>query len=122
MTALVVHNEGDDARTRAENDELRALVNNLQAILNFKFSDDVMSGFDQFEREVRQYHASTIDEDTMSGVILGALSKKAPTRRMGLCQPSRSVYRLDSYNKMLVDIRARYQELHEAGEYNQRSV
>ena len=90
MAALVVDNEGNDARTRAENDELRARVNNLQATLNSKFPDDVVSGFDQFEREVRQYHASTIDEDTMSGVILGALAKEAPTRRMRLCQPSRS--------------------------------
>ena len=27
-----------------------------QAILNFKFPDDVIAGFDQFEKELRQYH------------------------------------------------------------------
>ena len=43
-----------------------------QAILNFKFPDDVIAGFDHFEKELRQYHATTgkhIDEDTKSGVI-----------------------------------------------------
>ena len=30
-----------------------------QARLNFKFPDDVTAGFNQFEREVRQYHANT---------------------------------------------------------------
>ena len=30
-----------------------------QAILNFRFPDDVIAGFDQFEKELRQYHAIT---------------------------------------------------------------
>ena len=53
-----------------------------QAILNFKFTDDVMASFDQFEREGRQCHAIAgkhIDEDTMSGVILEH-RRKASTR------------------------------------------
>ena len=108
VAALVVDNEGDKARTRAEIHELRARVNNLQAIVNFKFSDDVMAGFGQFEREVRKYHAITgkhIDEDIMSGVILGPFAKSPTEMRRDLANHLvLNAYRLDSYNKMLVEI------------------
>ena len=77
-------------------------------MLNFKFPDDVMAGFDQLEREVRQYHAITekhIDEDTISGVILEALAKSSNEKHRDF--PNHLVlnaYRLDSYNKILVEI------------------
>ena len=80
-----------------------------QAILNLKFPDDVMAGFDQFEKKVRQYHAITgkhIDEDTMSGVVLGALVKSSNERHRDLANHLvLNPYRLDSYNKILVEIR-----------------
>ena len=109
VATLVVDNEGDDARTRTDNDELKARVNNLQAILNFMFPDDVRAGFDQFEREVRPYHAITgkhIHEDTMSGVILGALAKSPTEKHRDLANHLVfNAYRLDSYDKMFVEIR-----------------
>ena len=80
-----------------------------QAILNFKFPDDVIAGFDQFEKELRQYHAITgkhIDEDTKSGVILGALAKSSNEKHRDLANHLvLNSYRLDSYNKMFVEIR-----------------
>ena len=79
-----------------------------QAILNFKFPDDVIAGFDQFEKELRQYHAITgkhIDEDTKSGVILGALAKSSNEKHRDLANHLvLNSYRLDSYNKMFVEI------------------
>ena len=44
----------------------RGRVKNPQAILYFKFPDDVMAGFHQFNRELRQHHEITgkhIDEE-----------------------------------------------------------
>ena len=80
-----------------------------QAILNFRFPDDVIAGFDQFEKELRQYHAITgkhIDEDTKSGVILGALAKSSNEKHRDLANHLvLNSYRLDSYNKMFVEIR-----------------
>ena len=80
-----------------------------QAILNFKFPDDVIAGFDQFEKELRQYHAITgkhIDEDTKSGVILGALAKSSNEKHRDFANHLvLNSYRLDSYNKMFVEIR-----------------
>ena len=80
-----------------------------QAILNFKFPDDVIAGLDQFEKELRQYHAITgkhIDEDTKSGVILGALAKSSNEKHRDLANHFvLNSYRLDSYNKMFVEIR-----------------
>ena len=80
-----------------------------QATLNFKFLDNIMAELDQFEREVRQYHAITgkhIDEDTMSGVILGALAKSSNEIHRDLTNHLvLNAYRLDSSNKILVEIR-----------------
>ena len=80
-----------------------------QTILNFRFTDDVIAGFDQFERELRQYHAIAgkhIDEDTKSGVILGALAKSSNEKHRDLANHLvLNSYRLDSYNKMFVEIR-----------------
>ena len=77
-----------------------------QAILNFKFPDDVMAGFDQVEREVRQYRAITgkhIDEDTMSGVILGASTKSSNEKHRDFANHLvLNAYRLDFYDKMFV--------------------
>ena len=56
------------------------------AIFNFKFPDDVMARFDQFERGSATVALSGkhIDEDIMSGVILGALAKSS-TKNTGTC-------------------------------------
>ena len=94
-----------------------------QAILNFKFPDDVIAGFDQFEKELRQYHAITgkhIDEDTKSGVILGALAKSSNEKHRDLANHLvLNSYRLDPYNKMFVEI----QEILGTKKYmNQESV
>ena len=80
-----------------------------QAILNFKFPDDVIAGLDKFEKELRQYPAITgkdIDEDTKSGVILGALAKSSNETHRDLANHLvLNSYRLDSYNKMFLEIR-----------------
>ena len=80
-----------------------------QAILNFRFPDDVIAGFDQFEKELWQYHAITgkhIDEDTKSGVILGALAKSSNWKHRDLANHLvLNSHRLDSYNKIFVEIR-----------------
>ena len=80
-----------------------------QAILSFRFPDDVIAGFDQFEKELRHYHAITgkhIDEDTKSGVILGALAKSSNEKHRDLANHHvLNSYRLDSYNKMFVEVR-----------------
>ena len=80
-----------------------------QAILNFRFPDDVIAGFDQFEKEFRQCHAITgkhIDEDTKSGVILAALAKSSNEKHRHIDNHLvLNSYRLDSYDKMFVEIR-----------------
>ena len=93
----------DDARTRAENEGVESTRQQCAC------ADDFMAGFDQLERDVRQYHAVSgkhIDEDTMSGVILGILAKNPTEKHRDLAHHLvLDGYRLDSYDKMFVEIR-----------------
>ena len=62
-----------------------------QAILNFKFPDDVMAGFDQFERGVRQYHADSgkhIGRSYYERSDPRSDGEKLQRKTQGPCQPS----------------------------------
>jgi len=80
-----------------------------QQVLNYQFGDDLISGFDAFEKVIRKYESltkKTIDDEMRHGIVLSALAKSSNKKHNEMAEHIiLNSARIDTYKKLRDEVK-----------------